>query len=84
MKRTENQVRKNVAGCVKKMAEQVKRFVKEEDAMGSVEIILILVILVGLVLIFRTQVVAIVENSFKQIKTDSQSVNKKVSINGGY
>ncbi|MBR4966168.1 MAG: holin, BlyA family protein, partial [Lachnospiraceae bacterium] len=32
---------------------QLKRFLKEEDGLSTVEIILILVVLVGLVLIFK-------------------------------
>ncbi len=61
-----------------------KNFWAEEDGMGSVEIILILVILVGIVCIFRKQVTKIIENAFKQIKSDSTEANKKVSISGGY
>ncbi|CDE43988.1 putative uncharacterized protein [Clostridium sp. CAG:411] len=67
-----------------KLKQVWKDFCDQEDGMGSVEIILILVILVGLVLIFRNQVTKIVENAFKQIKSDSTNVNKKVTISGGY
>ncbi len=39
----------------------------EEDGMGTVEIILIIVVLVGLVLIFKDQITAIVESIFSKI-----------------
>lgn len=46
---------------------QIKRFIKEEDGLSTVEIILILVVLVGLVLIFKDEMVTIVETIFKTI-----------------
>ncbi len=39
----------------------------EEDGMGTVEIILIIVVLVGLVLIFKDQITTIVESIFSKI-----------------
>ena len=39
----------------------------DEDGMGTVEIILIIVVLVGLVVIFRTQITNIVNSLFKKI-----------------
>ena len=44
-----------------------KEFVAEENGMGTVEIILIIVVLVGLVLIFKEQLTAIVESIFNKI-----------------
>lgn len=44
-----------------------KDFLREEDGMGTVEIILIIVVLVGLVLIFQTQITEIVESLFEKI-----------------
>ncbi|MGN1147495.1 MAG: Flp1 family type IVb pilin, partial [Lachnospiraceae bacterium] len=37
-----------------------KQFLQEEDGMGTVEVILIIVVLVGLVIIFKNQITAIV------------------------
>ncbi len=44
----------------------------DEDGMGTVEVILIIVVLVGLVVIFREQITKIVNSLFKKItdKTD--------------
>ena len=52
----------------------IKHFIKEEDAIGVVEIILILVVLISLVLIFKDQLTAIVESIFQKISTESSSV----------
>lgn len=44
-----------------------KQLIMEEDGMGTVEIILIIVVLVGLVLIFKEQITKIVESIFSKI-----------------
>lgn len=46
---------------------RLKEFFKEEDGMGVVEIILIIVVLISLVLIFKTQLTAIVKSIFSKI-----------------
>ena len=45
----------------------MKEFWMDEDGMGTVEIILIIVVLVGLVLIFRRQMTSIVNSLFEKI-----------------
>ncbi len=52
----------------------MKDFLQEEDGMGTVEIILIIVVLVGLVLIFKEQITKIVESIFKKITTQTNKV----------
>ena len=47
-------------------------FLREEDGMGTVEIILIIVVLIGLVIIFKTQLRALVESVFEKITKDSK------------
>ena len=44
-----------------------KDFLKEEDGMGTVEVILIIVVLVGLVVIFKEQMGKIIESLFSTI-----------------
>lgn len=44
-----------------------KDFWKEEDGMGTVEVILIIVVLVALVVIFKNQITKIVESLFDKI-----------------
>ena len=42
--------------------------------MGTVEIILIIVVLIGLVIIFKEQLRSLVESVFEKITTDSNTV----------
>ena len=51
-----------------------KQFLLEEDAIGTVEMILILVVLIALVLIFKEQLTTIVNTIFQKIVTQSNSV----------
>lgn len=44
-----------------------KDFWKEEDGMGTVEVILIIVVLVALVVIFKNRITKIVESLFDKI-----------------
>lgn len=56
------------------MINNLKMFWENEDAVGVVEIILILVILIALVLIFKDKITAIVNNALKSIDEDSGSI----------
>ena len=47
---------------------------KNEDGIGTVEMILILVVLIGLVLIFKEKLTSLVEDIFKTISSKSKSV----------
>lgn len=62
---------------MKKKTENLKiwrQFVKEEDGMGTVEVILIIVVLVGLVIIFKDQITKIVNNIFNKITTQTNKI----------
>lgn len=50
------------------------QFLKEEDGMGTVEVILIIVVLVGLVIIFKDRITEIVENLFDKITSQTGRV----------
>lgn len=52
----------------------VRQFISEEDGIGVVEIILILVILIGLVIIFKNQIEALVIKIFNSITTDTDTI----------
>lgn len=61
----------------KKSERQLKGFrgfLREEEGMGTVEIILIIVVLIGLVIIFKTQLRELVEKVFEKITKDSNTV----------
>lgn len=49
-------------------------FWKEEDGMGTVEVILIVVVLVGLVIIFKEQITAIVNSIFSKITSQTKKI----------
>lgn len=49
-------------------------FLREEEGMGTVEIILIIVVLIGLVIIFKTQLRSLVKKVFEKITKDSNTV----------
>ncbi|MBH1941016.1 hypothetical protein I5677_08945 [Mobilitalea sibirica] len=51
-----------------------KLFQGKAEGIGVVEIILILVVLIGLVLIFREQLEALIDNIFKSITGKTSSV----------
>jgi len=52
----------------------MKRFLQDESGMGVVEVILIIVVLIGLVIIFQTQIEKIVNNIFKTITSKTGKV----------
>ena len=54
--------------------ETAKEFSAEEDAVGVVEIILILVVLIGLVIIFKEQLTALVQTILAKITKQSNSI----------
>ncbi len=47
---------------------------REEDGMGTVEVILIIVVLVGLVILFREQITRIINDLFKKITAQTGRV----------
>ena len=62
---------------MKKQSENLKvwrQFIKEEDGMGTVEVILIIVVLVGLVIIFKDQITKIVNNLFDKISSQTGKI----------
>lgn len=48
--------------------------IKEEDAVGVVEIILILVVLVALVLLFKNKITTVVTKAFKNFTKDTGEI----------
>jgi Flp pilus assembly pilin Flp len=56
------------------LKQKIKDFINEEDGIGTVEMILILVVLIGLVLIFKEQLNSLVESIFKTINEQAKKV----------
>ena len=59
---------------MKKTMVYLNGFLKEEEAVGVVEIILILVVLIGLVVIFKTQLTDLVESILDKITRNSNAI----------
>lgn len=50
------------------------RFIKEEDGMGTVEMVLIIVVLIGLVAIFKDEMNTLVKNIIKKITKNADKI----------
>ncbi len=59
---------------MKRVWQEVQSFWRDEDGVGVIEIVLILVVLIGLVIIFKKQINTLLENIFKQINSKSKEV----------
>ena len=57
-----------------KNLKNVKDLIREEDGMGTVEIILIIVVLVGLVIIFKDRITDLVSNIFDKITKETNKI----------
>lgn len=53
---------------------ELAAFLKEEAGVGVIEIVLILVVLIGLVIIFKKQITTLLNNVFKEINSQSKEV----------
>lgn len=56
------------------MINSIKEFFMDEEGIGTVELILILVVLIGLVIIFRDQLTSLINSIFERIVNDSSAV----------
>ena len=54
----------------------IHEFIYEEDGIAVVEIILILVIVIGLVIIFKSKLTTLITDIFKKINTDAGKIIK--------
>ena len=51
-----------------------RQFLTEEEGMGTVEVILIIVVLVGLVIIFKEKITEIVNSIFTKITNQTRKI----------
>jgi Flp pilus assembly pilin Flp len=52
----------------------MRSFIRDDSGMGVVEVILIIVVLIGLVIIFQSQIQKVVNNIFKTITSKTGQV----------
>lgn len=53
---------------------RIKEFLKEEDGITTLEIVLLLVVLIGLVLVFKTQINKLLDSIFTEINKQAKEV----------
>lgn len=52
----------------------LRSFIKEEEGMGTVEVVLIIVVLIALVALFKDSIKKLVENILKKITTNANAI----------
>ncbi len=57
-----------------KLWQEWKAFMVDDSGLGTIEIVLILVVLIGLVVIFRKQITTLLESIFKEINKQAKEV----------
>lgn len=67
-------MKKSVMKNIKNVWERMKQTIRNQDGMSVVELILVLVVIIGLVLIFKTQMTNLVETIFAKITSESAGI----------
>ena len=57
-----------------KLGKEIREFWKDEQGVGVIELVLVLVVLIGLVFIFKKQITTLLQNIFKEINSQSKEV----------
>ena len=57
-----------------KLGKELREFWKDEQGVGVIELVLVLVVLIGLVIIFKKQITTLMQNIFKEINSQSKEV----------
>ena len=56
------------------LGNELREFWKDEQGLGVIELVLVLVVLIGLVIIFKKQITTLLQNIFKEINSQSKEV----------
>ena len=59
---------------MRKLRKEVQAFWCEEAGVGVIEVVLILVVLIGLVIIFKKQITSLLDSIFSEINKQSKEV----------
>ena len=59
---------------MRKLRKRIRDFLGEEDGISTMEIILIIVVLIGLVIIFKSQLTSLVSSILSKITSKSQGI----------
>lgn len=60
--------------CKERLRKEWTAFCRNEDGLGVIEVVLILVVIIGLVIIFKKQITTLLESVFKEIEKQSKEV----------
>lgn len=66
-------------GFLEKVKNRFDELMDDESGMGTIEIVLILVVLIALVIVFKSQITSLLDSVFGQINKDAESVYKSKS-----
>ncbi len=66
------------------MKSLIKSFLKEEDGLGTVEIVIIIAVLVGLAIIFRRAIFSFLDQILKKLFEGSEEAVEKPSASPSY
>lgn len=61
----------NISGYMKK---RIGEYVYNEDGMGVVEVVLIIIVLISLVAIFKTQITSLVNTIISKMSTNAKKI----------
>lgn len=59
---------------MKKITNLLKQYVEDEEGVGVIEVVLILVVLIGLVLVFKDKISTLLNNVFTKINTSANEL----------
>lgn len=62
------------------MFEIIKSFFKDEDGLGTVEIVIIIAVLIGIAFIFKKQIYSLVDQIFNRIFSDAGETTTKDQV----
>ena len=57
-----------------KLGKEIREFWKDEQGVGVIELVLVLVVLIGLGIFFKKQITTLLQNIFKEINSQSKEV----------
>lgn len=74
IKRLSEKIYKKIIGAKQRVLNSVNKIMQDTQGIGVVEMILILVVLIALVVIFKTQLIDLVNSIFEKITSESSGI----------
>lgn len=56
------------------MKQIMKRFIREEEGMGVVEVVLIIIVLISLVILFKSQITALMKTILNKMTNQAKTI----------